>query len=112
MLAMSEELALAICTSAVVFLCLTFLIVLAVRSVPNKLLLLGFLLTITTILLGIFLPETAKLALVLLIPAVILIFAGAVCLVIAFAAKMFKSENKERPRPKQTAIRFTKNNTP
>ena len=97
MLAMTQELAAAVGVFTVVFLGLTFLIVLAVRSVPNKLLLLGFLLTITTILLGIFLPETAKLAIALLIPAVILIFAGAVCLVIAFAAKMFKSENKDQP---------------
>lgn len=97
MLAMTEELAMAIGIFSVFFLGLTFLIVLAVRSVPNKLLLLGFLLTITTILLGIFLPETARLALVLLIPAVLLIFAGSVCLVIVFAAKMFKSENKEKP---------------
>ena len=97
MLAMTQELATAIGIFSVVFLGLTFLIVLAVRSVPNKLLLLGFLLTITTILLGIFLPETAKLALVLLIPAVLLIFAGAVCLVIVFAAKMFKSDRKEPP---------------
>jgi hypothetical protein len=97
MLAMTEELATAIGIFTVLFLGLTFLIVLVVRSVPNKLLLLGFLLTITAILLGIFLPETAKLALVLLIPAVIMIFTGVVCLVIVFAAKMFKSEKKEQP---------------
>ena len=42
MLAMSYELTVAVGVFAVVFLGLTFLIVLAVRSVPNKLLLLGF----------------------------------------------------------------------
>jgi NADH:ubiquinone oxidoreductase subunit 6 (subunit J) len=103
MLAMTKELATAIGISAVVSLAvvslvLAFLIVLAVRSVPNKLLLLGFLLSITTILLAVFVPETGRLALALLIPAIILIFVGAICLAIAFAVKMFKSDNKEQTK--------------
>ncbi|MHC4642766.1 MAG: hypothetical protein ACYS32_14070 [Planctomycetota bacterium] len=97
MLAMSVNAAVAVGVSSVVFLILTFLIVLAVRSVPNKLLLLGFLMAITTVFLGAMVPETGKLLLALLIPAVILILVGAICLAISFVAKMVKSDSKEQP---------------
>jgi len=96
MLAMSFELAVAVCVFTVVFLGLTFLIVLAVRSVPNKLLLLGFLMIITTVLLGVFVPETGRLATSLLIPAIVLILVGAICLAIGFVAKMIKSDSKDQ----------------
>jgi hypothetical protein len=96
MLAMSGNAAVAIGVSSVVFLILTFLIVLAVRSVPNKLLLLGFLMAITTVFLGAMVPETGKLLLALLIPAVILILIGAICLAIGFIVKLVKSDNKDQ----------------
>lgn len=63
MLAMSDNAAVAVGVSSVVFLILTFLTVLSVRSVPNKLLLLGFLTAITTVFLGAMVPETGKLLL-------------------------------------------------
>ena len=97
MLAISGNAAVAVGVSSVVFLGLTFLIVLAVHSVPNKLLLLGFLMAITTVFLGAMVPETGKLLLALLIPAVILIFVGAVCLAIGFVAKLLKADGKEQP---------------
>ena len=96
MLAMTDNAAVAIGVSSVVFLILTFLTVLAVRSVPNKLLLLGFLMAITTVFLGAMVPETGKLLLALLIPAVILIFVGAICLPIGFVAKLLKADGKEQ----------------
>jgi hypothetical protein len=98
MLAISEDLAPAIAFSAVVFLGLTFLIVLAIRSVPNKLLLLGILMAITAVLLGACVPETGRLVLALLIPAIILIFVGAICLAIGFMAKLVKSDSKDQPK--------------
>jgi hypothetical protein len=73
---MSEELALAIVIASLVFLGLTFLIVLAVRSVPNKLLL-GLLMAITAVLLGALVPNTGNLAAAMMIPAIVLVFAGA-----------------------------------
>lgn len=97
MLAMTGNAAVAVGVSSVVFLILTFLTVLAVRSVPNKLLLLGFLMAITSVFLGAMVPETGRLLLSLLIPAVILILIGAICLAIGFVAKMVKSDSKDRP---------------
>ena len=97
MLAMSEELSLAICISAVLFLGLTFLIVLAVRSVPNKLLLIGLLMAITAVLLGACVPNTGNLAALILIPAIALIFVGAICLTIGFVTQLLKAQDKDRP---------------
>lgn len=97
MLAMSDNAAVAVGVSSVVFLILAFLTVLSVRSVPNKLLLLGFLTAITTVFLGAMVPETGKLLLALLIPAIVLILIGALCLAIGFAAKLVKSDSKEQP---------------
>jgi purine-cytosine permease-like protein len=61
------------------------------------LLLLGFLMTITTILLGVFLPETGRLVIALLIPVIVLVFLGVICLAIGFVAKLVKSESKDQP---------------
>ena len=97
MLAMSQELALAICASAVVFLFLTFLIVLAVRSVPNKLLLIGLLMAIMAVLLGACVPNTGTLAALMLIPAIALVFVGAICLAIGFVTQLLKTGNKDQP---------------
>ena len=96
MLAMSGNAAVAIGVSSVVFLILTFLTVLAVRSVPNKLLLLGFLMAITAVFLGAMVPGIGRLVLALLIPAIALVFLGAICLAIGFVAKLVKSDSKEQ----------------
>jgi hypothetical protein len=47
---------------------------LAVRSIPNKLLLLGLLMVTTAVLLGVFMPETRRLVIALLIPVIVLVF--------------------------------------
>jgi len=52
---------------------------------------------ITTVLLGVFVPETGRLATSLLIPAIVLILVGAICLAIGFVAKMVKAQGKDRP---------------
>jgi hypothetical protein len=95
---MSEELAIAIVISSLVFLGLTFLIVLAVRSAPNKLLLLGLLMAITAVLLGALVPDTGNLATAMLIPAIALVFVGAICLAIGFVTQLFKAESKDQPK--------------
>ena len=97
MLAMSNELTLAICISAVLFLGLIFLIVLAVRSVPNKLLLIGLLMAIMAVLLGACVPNTGTLAAMMLIPAIALVFTGSICLAIGFVIQLFMADNKDQP---------------
>lgn len=88
---MDEELTIAIVMSALVFVALCFVIVLAVRSVPNKLLLLGLLMAITAVLFAAIVPGAGKLGLALLVPGILLILAGALCLGIRFVAQLFKS---------------------
>ena len=97
MLAMSEDVAVAIIISALVFIGLSFLIVLAVCSVPNKLLLLGFLVAIAAVVFAVILPSGGKLAIALMIPAIMLILIGAICLAIGFVAKLVKTESKDQP---------------
>ena len=97
MLAMSNELTLAICISAALFLGLIFLIVLAVRSVPNKLLLIGLLMAIMAVLLGACVPNTGTLASLILIPAIALVFTGAICLAIGFVIQLLTAGSKDQP---------------
>ena len=87
------EVVLAFIFSSAAFIGLSFLIVLAVRSVPNKLLLLGLLIALTSIICGALMPGIGKLALALLIPAIILILIGAICLAIGYVVKLVKSDN-------------------
>ena len=94
MLAMSAISAPAIVVSLVIFICLTFLTVLAVRSVPNKLLLLGLLMAIGAVAFAAILPSAGKLAVALMIPAIVLILIGAICLAIGFIIKLIKSDSK------------------
>ena len=97
MLAMFEELSIAIVISSAAFIGFSFLIVLAVRSVPNKLLLLGLLVAITAVVFAAILPSAGKLVIALMIPAIVLILIGAICLAIGFVAKLVKSESKDQP---------------
>jgi len=92
------ELAAALIASSAVFIGLAFLIVLAVRSVPNKLLLLGLLVAITAVVFAAILPSAGKLAIALMIPAIVLILIGAICLAIGFVAKLVKSDRKDPPK--------------
>jgi hypothetical protein len=91
--ALDEDLAIALIFSSAVFVGLSFLIVLTVHSVPNKLLLLGLLVTITAVVFAAILPSAGNLAWALLIPAVVLIIVGALCLAIGFVAQLVKSGN-------------------
>jgi hypothetical protein len=76
---------------AVVFLVLGFLIVLRVSSIPNKLLLLGVLMMVTSVGFGAFLPAMTSSALIILILAVICIFIGIICFLISHIAGFIKS---------------------
>ena len=78
------------------FIGFSFLIVLAVRSVPNKLLLLGLLVAIAAVAFAASLPNAGKLAIALMIPAIVLILIGAICLAIGFVAKLIKSEKPDQ----------------
>jgi len=91
--ALDEDLAIALIFSSAVFVGLSFLIVLAVHSVPNKLLLLGLLVTIAAVVFAAILPSAGNLTWALLIPAIVLILGGALCLAIGFVAQLFKSGN-------------------
>lgn len=91
------EAAVGLIVSSVAFIGFSFLIVLAVRSVPNKLLLLGLLVAIAAVVFAAILPSAAKLAIALMIPAIVLILVGAICLAIGFVAKLIKSDSKDQP---------------
>jgi hypothetical protein len=91
------EVALGLIVSSAAFTGFSFLIVLTVRSVPNKLLLLGFLVAIAAVVFAAILPNAGRLAIALMIPAIALILIGAICLAIGFVAKMVKSDSKEQP---------------
>jgi hypothetical protein len=86
----------AIVLSSAVFIGLSFLIVLAVRSVPNKLLLLGLLVAIAAVVIGASLTSASKLAIALMIPAIMLILIGAICLAIGYVVKLSKSDSKDQ----------------
>jgi hypothetical protein len=92
------ELVAAFVLSSAAFIGLSFLIVLAVRSVPNKLLLLGLLVAIAAVAFAASLPNAGKLAIALMIPAIVLILIGAICLAIGFVAKLIKSDSKDLPK--------------
>ena len=92
------DLAIAIIFSSAAFIGLSFLIVLAVRSVPNKLLLLGLLVAIAAVAFAAILPSAGKLAIALMIPAIMLILVGAICLAIGFVAKLVKSDRPDQPQ--------------
>jgi hypothetical protein len=94
----SDEVAIGLVVSSLAFIGLSFLTVLAVRSVPNKLLLLGLLMAIASIAFAAILPSASKLAIALMIPAIILILVGAMCLAIGFVVKLIKSEKPDQPQ--------------
>jgi len=90
------ELAQALLFSSAAFIGLSFLTVLAVRSVPNKLLLLGLLMAIAAIAFAAILNSASKLAIAMMIPAILLILIGAICLAIGFVVKLIKSEKSDK----------------
>lgn len=90
------ELAQALLFSSAAFIGLSFLTVLAVRSVPNKLLLLGLLMAIAAIAFAAILNSASKLAIAMMIPAILLILIGAICLAIGFVVKLIKSDKPDQ----------------
>ena len=84
---------------AVVFLALGFLIVLRVKSIPNKLLLLGLLMTVIAVGFGAFLPGMTAAAIIMLILAVICTFLGIICLLVSHITGIIKSGNETGPKP-------------
>ena len=90
------DLAAALVASSAAFIGLSFLIVLAVHSVPNKLLLLGLLVAIAAVAFAAILPSAGKLAIALMIPAIMLILVGAICLAIGFIFKLVKSDRPDQ----------------
>lgn len=84
---------------AIVFLALGFVIVLRINSIPNKLLLLGLLMTVIAVGFGAFLPGMTSAAIIMLILAVICIFIGIICLLISHIAGIIKSGNETGPKP-------------
>lgn len=93
----SDEVAIGLVVSSLALIGFGFLIVLAIRSVPNKLLLLGLLVAIAAVAFAAILPSAAKLAIALMIPAIVLILIGAVCLAISFIVKTIKSDKPDQP---------------
>ncbi len=94
----SEEVAIGLVVSSLALIGFGFLIVLAVRSVPNKLLLLGLLVSIAAVAFAAILPSASKLAIALMIPAIVLILIGAICLAIGFVAKIIKPDGPGQPQ--------------
>lgn len=92
----SDEVAIGLIVSSAVFIGFSFLTVLVVRSVPNKLLLLGLLMAIAAVAFAAILPSASKLAIALMIPAILLILIGAICLAIGFVAKLIKTEKPDQ----------------
>jgi hypothetical protein len=84
---------------AAVFLILGFLIVLRVKSIPNKLLLLGVLMMVMAVGFGAFLPGMTSVALIILILAVICILIGIICFLISHIAGIVKSGGETGPKP-------------
>ena len=81
--------------TAGVFVVLSLLIVLAVRSVPSKLILLGILTMVVGICFTAIHPRVATPALVLVILAAILVLAGLLCVFISFLVQSFGSSKTQ-----------------
>jgi hypothetical protein len=92
----SDEVAIGLAVSSLALIGFGFLIVLAVRSVPNKLLLLGLLVSIAAVAFAAILPSASKLAIALMIPAIVLILIGATCLAIGFVVKLIKTDRPDQ----------------
>jgi len=80
----------------VAFLVLSFVIVLSVKSIPNKLLLLGLLMVATSVGFGTFLPGMATAAVVMLILAVICILAGIICILVSHIVRSVRSGSETK----------------
>ena len=73
----------ALIITAILVLGMSFLIVCCMRSMANKLLLLGVVLSMGSIIFAVTMPPIIKMAIILLVIAVILILAGVICGIIS-----------------------------
>jgi len=81
---------------ALLFLAIGVVIVLAVRSVPAKLILIGMLLMAAAVLTGGFVPQTAGISTTMAILAVLVILAGVLCIMIAFIAQTLRKPDTDK----------------
>ena len=81
---------------AVAFLAISFVIILWVKPIPNKLLLLGLLMAVASVGFGAFLPAMRTAAVILLTLAVVCILAGIVCILISHIVGSIRSCNETK----------------
>ena len=84
---------------ALIFVGLSFVIVLFIRPVPHKLILLGLLTAVTGIGFGAVLPPTAKLALIMVILAVSIVLVGLICILVSFVVQSVRTGNTSPKEP-------------
>ncbi len=85
------------CLIAIAFVVLSFIVVLAIRSIPSRLLLVGLLSLVVSIAFTAILPAARTLTLVMAISAAMLVFAGLLCTVAIWVIELFK-----KPPPHNT----------
>ncbi len=84
---------------ALIFVGLSFVIVLFIRPVPHKLILLGLLTAVTGIVFGAVLPPVAKLSLIMVILAVLIVLVGLVCILVSFVVQSVRTGNTSPKEP-------------
>jgi len=82
---------------AIAFLALSFVIVLWVKSIPNRLLLLGLLMTAAAIGFGAFLPGMSTAAVIILTLAVVCFLAGIICILVSHIVKSLRACGETKP---------------
>lgn len=82
--------------TSIVFLILSLIIVLRVKSIPNKLFLLGLLMTVVAVGFGTFLPGMATASVIILILAVICIMTALICVCISHIVNSIKLCNDKK----------------
>jgi len=78
------------CMMAVAFVVVSFVVVLAVRSVPSRLLLVGLLALVASIAFAAILPAARTLTLVMAVAAAMLVLAGLMCTVVIWVVDLFR----------------------
>ena len=83
------------CIMAVAFVVPSFIVVLAVRSVPSRLLLVGLLALVASIAFAAILPAARALTLVMAVSAAMLVLAGLLCTVVIWAVDLFRKPPRQ-----------------
>ena len=81
---------------AIGFLILSFFVVLRVKSIPNKLFLLGLLMTVVAVGFGSFLPGMTIASVIILVLAVICILTALICVCVSHIAESIKSGGEKQ----------------